>query len=306
MIKYRNAAKSDSDCRSLLQKAVRRAAPKIARLAAIKLIQDNDLSWLKSRLGIIATEECWPEVSSINQRANAPDILSHFEHLAKSSKDKAAAGLGSLSYELSLGDSSVLEGVDKKNQRDLKIIAEALKRPSDFWNWTSTLDLSTSQIRILNNCKTSYKLAGWPWDKSFALSTAYLAIESIPCAVEIDKTSLDLPYWVAIDKHTPNGKRALSLCAEKFKIDKDTLGWIQFYLESAKCANLTESFWWQYEKDWRFSKLSISSEKAERIWAQVSFFLQEYLKPAQENLQQRLEIAEYNFENQIREQRNLI
>lgn len=305
-MKYQKNSKSDSDCRSLLQKAVRRAAPNIARLAAIKLIQDDDLPWLRSRLGIIATEECWPEMSNVNLRAGAPEILAHFESLSNSTKDKSAAGLGSLSYELSLGDTSVLEGIDKNNQRDIKIVAEALKRPDDFWRWTNTLDLSEVQLSALKNCQTSYKLAGWPWDKSFSLSAAYLALSGITNSTHTNNAPLSLPYWVAIDKHTPTGKRALSICADKLKINKEQLGWIQFYLESAKCANLVDSFWWQHEKDWRFKKHLIDSQKVESIWELASSFLKEHLQPAQESLQRRLESAETSYAREMKEQQNLI
>lgn len=305
MKNYSGTPKSDSDCRSLLQKAVRRAHPEIAKLAVIKLIQDNDLSWLKSRLGIIATEECWQEISNVDLRANALEIILHFEHLANSKKDKTAAGLGSLSYELSLGDTSVLDGLDKKKQRDLKIIAEALKRPDDFWKWVNTQELSTHQALIIKNSEVSYRLAGWPWDKSFSITTAYLATNSFS-SPNIEKSTLELPYWIAIDKHTPRGKRALSMCAEKFKIDREALGWIQFYLESSKCANISDSFWWQHEINWRFKKHLINPQKAEILWRDASFFLKEHLQSAQESLQHRLELAKIRFEKEINEQQNLI
>lgn len=307
MKKYTSQHRTDAICRSLLQKAVRRADVDVTKSAVIKLIEDNDLPWLRNRLGVITFEECWPEIININFNLDAQTIISQYIRLANSTKNKNAAGLGSLAYELSLGDTSVLIVNDKVN-RDLKIISEAINRPDDFWKWIKSLALSETQKRIVSHSEVGFRFAGWPWDKSFAISTAYLsAFSASPQTVLVSaRESRTFPYWIAIDKHTPEGKQALARCAEKFKLDRTFIGWIQFYLESAKCINLEESYWWQREKNWRLAKYGVDSEQAEKLWINIADYLKEILSHAESSLIERLKKAEHAYNREINEQRKLI
>lgn len=297
----------DAICRSLLQKAVRRADVLVTRSAAVRLIDHNETLWLRSRLGVISFEECWQTSENINFTLNPESLISQYLALAQSNKNKDAAGLGSLGYELSLGNSSVLVSKDVNN-RHVKIICEAIKRPNDFWAWVKGIELDERQTKIVLSAESGFKFAGWPWDKAFAISTAYLSATSfIPAQKSVSTDHRDgFPYWVAIDKHTPEGKKALRKCEDKLKINKEILGWIQFYLESAKCYELDESYWWTREKLWRLSNYGLDIQKAELIWKDASDYIRHSLAHHQESLLNRLKASEYRYDTTINKQEKLI
>ena len=48
------------DCRSLLQKAVRRGESDLVVKVVDHLYEIGDIRWLKQRVGVIIAEECWP------------------------------------------------------------------------------------------------------------------------------------------------------------------------------------------------------------------------------------------------------
>lgn len=307
MAHIRTSSHSDPICRSLLQKAVRRADVEVTKSAAVRLIHNNETTWLRNRLGVITFEECWHNADSINFNPDHENLISQYVYLATSNKNKNAAGLGSLAYELSLGDNSILIKNDINN-RHLKIICEAIKRPNDFWSWIKNIELNDRQTKIVLNAENGFKFAGWPWDKAFAMSAAYLsATSTIPDHFLVSTKHTDaFPYWVAIDKHTPEGKRALIRCEEKFKINKDTLGWIQFYLESAKCHELENSYWWNREKLWRLTKYGMDLARAETIWRDTSVYIEELLQPQQLHLIERLADSEQRHSTTINKQEKLI
>lgn len=265
-------------CRSLLQKAVRRGAVAIAEKAAIHLIQKGETTWLKNRLGVIVFEEAWACVSKLDFTTNEGLLLNQYKDLASSSKNKNAAGLGSLAYEFSRGAEGVLVKGAPEN-RHIKIIAEAIRRPVDFWHWARQFKPGREGLDFLDKAEVGFKLAGWPWDKAFALASAYLFVSGEVPKITTSSVqgSMEFPFWVAIDKHTPAGKIALSKCSEKFNLSKTTIGWIQFYLESARCENLQASPWWEREKAWRLESEGVGGGKAEIIWRDISGFLHEIL-----------------------------
>lgn len=296
----------DQICRSLLQKAVRRGAVTVAEKAAIHLIQKGETSWLKNRLAVITFEEAWPQTSKLQITINEDLLISQYKNLANSSKNKNAAGLGSLAYELSKGSSSVLVKDDLSNKH-IKIIAEAIRRPEDFWAWVKQSS-EGSDLDFLEKAESGFKLAGWPWDKAFALASAYLFVSDKAPEITPPNSpeSADFPFWVAIDKHTPTGKRALLKCADRFNLNKTTIGWIQFYLESAKCKNLQLSPWWEREKTWRLETEGVGGGKAKTIWHEISSFLHDTLAPQEIIIKDELEHSFNSYRSILRNQDSLI
>ncbi len=265
-------------CRSLLQKAVRRGAVSVVEKVVVHLLQKGEATWLRNRLGVIACEESWMYLGELTFTTNEEVLIKQYMDLASCSKNKNAAGLGSLAYELSKGVESVIVG-DDINSKHIKIVAEAIRRPDDFWSWVKKNQMDSKGLKFLANAESGFKMAGWPWDKAFTLASAYLStIGDIPQIVMNESSnSAFFPYWVAIDKHTSLGKRSLLKCAEKFSLDKGVLGWVQFYLESAKCENLQSSWWWEKEKKWRFESEGLGEGRAEAIWSDACVFLHELL-----------------------------
>lgn len=302
-MKNSKAVTSNQICRSLLQKAVRRGAVSVAEKATIYLIQEGESTWLRNRLGVITFEEIWARTGDLQFTTDENCLIAQYKNLARSSKNKDAAGLGSLAYELSKGSFGVLTKNAQEN-RHIKIVAEAIKRPEDFWTWAKK---NTSNLDFLHKAEIGYKYAGWPWDKAFALASAYLSIcGEVPPTTEHDLVSIALPFWVAIDKHTPTGKLALAKCAEKININKNTLGWIQFYLESSKCENLQTSPWWEREKAWRLQNEGLRDGKEKAIWQNISAYLHELLEPQALKLENDLNHSFALYQSTLKNQENLI
>ncbi|MEE1894508.1 hypothetical protein V0R51_16465 [Pseudomonas otitidis] len=298
---------SDQIFRSLLQKAVRRGAVEVAEKAAIHLMQMGDTNWLKNRLGVITFEEAWRHTNEIQFTTSEAILLKQYTEIARLPKNKNAAGLGSLGYELSKGTNSVLLKNNKGN-RDIRIIAEALTRPDDFWQWIKNYNSKSAESIFLKNAETGFRLAGWPWDKAFALASAYLFVtdKSLEPESQSPATNTNFPYWIAIDKHTSIGKKAISVCAEKLKLNKNKLAWIQFYLESAKCENLQPSPWWEREKAWRLASEGTDEQKAKIIWHDASVFLRELLEQYEIAAIEKLESSVNLYKNTLKHQSKLI
>lgn len=297
----------DQVCRSLIQKAVRRGALSVVEKAVVHLIQKGEITWLKNRLGVIAFEESWAYTSRLQFTTSEDSLIKQYIDIAKSSKNKNAAGLGSLAYELSKGTETVLVRNDPTNKH-IKIVAEAIKRPSDFWTWAKKTNPDEGTLGFLEKAEIGFKLAGWPWDKAFAIASAYLFVCGELQDLETNSSfdSIDFPYWVAIDKHTSAGKIALVKCSEKFDLNKTTLGWIQFYLESAKCENLQASFWWEREKAWRLTSEGVGGGKADIIWRETSDYLHSTLTSQEAAIKNDIEHSFNQHKTTLKNQKKLI
>ncbi len=299
--------KTEQICRSLLQKSVRRGATSVTEKAAIHLIQKGDTAWLKNRLGVITFEESWTRVSELQFTTDESSLIKQYIDLSNISKNKDAAGLGSLAYELSKGVTSTISMRDPENKH-IKIVAEAIKRPDDFWRWTKKIRLDTVGKNFLEKAELGHRLAGWPWDKAFALASAYLFVShDIPeVTLQSPKEIIDFPFWVAIDKHTSTGKQALLKCSEKFNLNKTVIGWIQFYLESAKCENLETSPWWEREKSWRLESEGVGGDKSTIIWNNISDFIKEIVAAEASNIKEELEHSLITYKTIIKNQEKLL
>lgn len=246
--------------RSLLQKAVRRGYTDLVETVARQLAEHGDSKWLNIRAGIIALEECWTLTSKIE--THTIDLL---KATSRCKKNKDAAGLGSLGYAYSIGEYPHLSY--SVEDRPIRIVAAGLKRPIDFFKWIRLQDLNSNQIAVVNMSEISFKRSSWPWDKAFAIAASYLACNSLP-PTEISPAPIltKFPYWVAIDKHTPEGKKILAITAKKLNMSYLNLSWISFYLESSLSNSETDSQWWKKERSWRFKHLKIEEDEAIAIW----------------------------------------
>ena len=130
-------------CRSLLQKAVRRGCVSLIPKVVNHLVEVGDLDWLRNRVGVITFEECWPLGIRLSGKSGIQDIVQILSEVAICSKQKDAAGLGAMAYELFKGDFSVIS--DLRVDRPIKIVAEAISRPKEFWEWAK------KNLRVRNN-----------------------------------------------------------------------------------------------------------------------------------------------------------
>ncbi|CAI9002925.1 HEAT repeat domain-containing protein [Pseudomonas chlororaphis] len=259
--------------RSLLQKAIRRGYIGLTERVAYLLAEHGDSAWLRARAGVIVFEECWPFAARLRQNTATIKI---FQEIAKLKKNKDASGLGSLAYAYSTGDRSAAS----YSQDDLavRIVAAGLRRPDAFFNWVESKNLSMEQTEVINSARSTFKRATWPWDKAFTIAASYLALSPIaqPSA-SLCISEENFPIWVAIDKHTKEGRLSLKRVASQLNISSRDLSWISFYLEGAKVNDLVDSIWWSDEKKWRFSQLKITEDQAIATWKKASNIIQEDL-----------------------------
>ncbi len=274
---------TDQISRSFLQKAVRRGNVEMAQKIIVYIIDHDDFDWLRNRLAVITFEECWNYGLYVTYDKDEAIITKHYLKITETTKHKDAAGLGSLAYNLSEGDTSVL--LENHGDKAIKIVAEALKRPKDFWPWVHGQTQNEKQAKLVEMADKGFRKAGWPWDRAFALAGAYLAVTSdIPEVTSLQKPDIDLPFWVGIDKHTKEGKIAIREAAKRMGYNANKALWLGFYFESALCSGLEYSPWWEKEVQWRLQKLGLDFDKAHQIWEQLRPIVIELLESESEKL----------------------
>lgn len=286
----RASPETDQICRSLLQKCVRRGNWELAKKTIALILEKGDLKWLRSRLAVMTFEECWPYGEFVSFANDEDEIIKHYYNITTAVKFKDAAGLGSLAYVLSEGGNSVLSD-DKEENYALKTIKSGIERHRDFWPWIHNQQVSEQRNKIIENSDEGFRKSGWPWDRAFAQSSAYLAytLEEIPKYERSTSRCLDVPLWTGIDKHTKEGKVAIRSAAKKHKINANHALWFAFYFESAKCNDDVPSKWWDKEVKWRMSQFGYSCSRAEEIWGNIKFDVANNLKKEVDILGDRLE-----------------
>lgn len=257
------------DCRSLLQKAVRRGESDLVVKVVDHLYEIGDINWLKQRVGVIIAEECWPLMGEwiLPQDKDLHKTASQeiLQQASQFQKYKDAAGLGSLAYALSEGDDSVLSG--SEDDKHIKHICAAIKNKDSYWNWISSECKCDITRRFVDRTLIAYRKGGWPWDKAFIQAAAYLAVmEGIPKLQLGNTQECEFQFWVALDRHTPQGKAAISKLARDTGFPWRQLNWISFYYESGVVYNLVKSQWWEREVEWRLNKVGLSLGEAESMW----------------------------------------
>lgn len=256
--------------RSLLQKAVRRGDQNVVEKVIKYLLSEKDKTWLRKRLYIITYEECWMYGDNFIDGQSEYKITEHYKNLAVSVKNKNAAGLASLANSYNKGNRSVLSSADSIQSKAITTIANAIKSPKKYWTWIKDQPgYKKNKSRIDKAEKAISKLV-YDEEKAMTYATAYFCIkDNIPDVVEIPPNNSLFPYWVAIDKHTPDGRDIITTVAQKYKIRPDRLMWIAFFMEGSLCNKMTESPYWELAKLWKMKNMRLTIEEAEVIWENV-------------------------------------
>ena len=252
--------------RSLLQKAVRRGHTDLVYTtsALIASLGSKEKKWYRTRTAIITFEECWPLGSDLIFNRKFHSKVAALIKVTLSTKYRDASGLGYLAFALIEGDQSVLNGT--ADDKHVKIIANAIQRPDDFWQWIAAHKKSEQQTAVIENA-IRFKREGLPQDKAIIQSAAYLALtEQIPPRKQLQPADQAFPYWVALDKHTPEGKRVMRDIARDLHIPLPQLEWTCFYFEGSKANGEIPSRWWNRHSEWHFRKIGLSAEEAHLLW----------------------------------------
>lgn len=256
----------DARFRSLLQKAVRRGNVELVLTtsALLESLSAKEKNWFRNRTAVITFEECWPLGTDLVFNRKYHSKVAALIKVTRSVKAKDATGLGFLAYALFEGDLTVFTGAPE--DRHIKIIANAIRRPEDFWDWLDKNAEPDNPRALIENAKR-FKNAGRPRDKAVVQAAAYLAASTqIPQIEPVTQADQAFPYWVALDMHTPQGRRALKDVARDLHISLKQLEWSMFYFEGAKTNAAVESSWWQRSCEWYFQKTGLPMEEAHLLW----------------------------------------
>jgi hypothetical protein len=276
---------TDPRLRSLLQKAARRGFKDIVRRVFHRLEKSGDRTWLRSRTVVITFEESWPLASSLAITSESSSKLDALLSVSTFSKQKDAAGLGALAYAYQQGDRSMVDGVP--NPELLKIVAGALLRPAAFFEWILKQSQTEKSTKVAEAARQFLPAATWQWDKACLISGALLAIkDTIPIVEPALPPRDEFPYWVALDKHTPQGKQVLTKVAPEIQSSYRQLIWASFYCESALVNQLGSSPWWDAEKTWRLRRAGLTIASAQALWARAFPVIREALRSEADSLRQ--------------------
>lgn len=268
----------DPRLRSLLQKAVRRGCVNLV-FTTCAMVEEKGAkakNWLRKRAAVITFEECWPLGAALAFTKDFSSKAAALAAVARSEKTKDAAGLGSLAFALAGGDRSVLTGA--KEDRDIKIVADALKRPEDFWGWIDGQRETAEKKSLLKNA-ARWRNIGLPQEQAFSKAAAYLTLtREIPVLEKSEQPTSAFPWWVALDGHTRQGRRALSDTARDLHIPAPLLEWCFFFYEGSRTQRSASSPWWDRVCRWRFRKAGLPPEEAHLLWEPAKIQLAEALE----------------------------
>ena len=167
-------ATTDPRVRSLLQKSgPPRLHSKVVDLAFDRLDNVGDKAWLRSRAVVITFEECWPLAESLYIDRDPSTKRVALLNVAKSAKQKDAAGIGALAYAYKEGDQLMTDCVPE--EQTLRLVVEALNRPAPFFEWASKQCQSERSRKVVASAQRYLAAATWEWDKACILAGALLA-----------------------------------------------------------------------------------------------------------------------------------
>jgi hypothetical protein len=291
-------SKTERRHRSLLQKAVRRGNVDLVLTvsALLESLGSKDRNWYRIQTAIITFEECWPLGTELLFNKKFHSKVAALIRIAHCFKARDATGLGYLAYAYAQGDATVLD--DTADDKVIRIVANAIQRPDDFWQWIAWQKTSTRQKILLDNA-TRFRKTGLPHDKAVIQAGAYLAVTGdLPQIKPGQPSDTKFPYWVAFDHHTIEGQRALRDIARDLHISLPQLEWTFFYFEGALTNGEITSKWWDRYCRWHFEKIGLPAGEAHLLWEPAKVQVVETL--AQESRQMQNELYRWKLSNRER------
>jgi len=256
----------DARYRSLLQKAVRRGNADLVYTtsAMIESLGSKEKDWFTPHAAIITFEECWPLGAELAFNKRFHSKVATLIKVAGSTKARDASGLGKLAYALWKGDQSVLS--DPAGDQHIRILTNAIERPKDFWQWVDSQVSGNQQQNLIRNA-IKYRNKGSPENRAVLQAAAYLCVTAnIPEIKPIDPDAQKFPFWIAFDRHTPEGRLVLQDIARDLHMPVEQLEWTWFYFEGSQTNGDISSTWWERWCQWQFQKIGLPKEEAHLLW----------------------------------------
>jgi hypothetical protein len=255
----------DERYRSLLQKAVRRGHVDLVITAAAFLEAAVDPAWLERRVELIVIGECWPLSGELGPARVPHARAAALVRAAQVRKDRAASGLGLLAYALAAEDRGV--PAELGEERDLRLLAEAVRRPAKFWEWVDGLPAGEDSRRVIALARRCAAAGDRPHDQAMAMAAAYLALHAVPADIPAAPPVPGLfPFWAVFDRHTAAGRRALRDVSRDLHIPTRQLEWCLYYYEGARANADAPSPWWGRYCAASFARCGLGPEEAPLLW----------------------------------------
>ena len=270
--------------RSLLQKAVRRGNVELVFTTSslLESLGPKDKNWYRSQTAIITFEECWPLGTKLIFNKKFHSKVAALIQVTRAAKARDATGLGYLAFALSQGDDTVF--TETEDEKAIRIVASAIQRPDDFWQWISWQKTSDTEKTLFDNA-AQFKNTGLPHDKAVIQAAAYLTTTGpFPAITEGQAADLKFPYWIVFDNHTVEGRRVLRDIARDLHIPLAQLEWTYFYFEGALTNGEIDSKWWDRYCQWQFMKIDLAASEAHLLWDPAKVQMIEALGPESRQL----------------------
>jgi hypothetical protein len=148
----------------------------------------------------------------------------------------------------------------------VRILAQAIRRPEDFWRWVSSPQPDGERGVLLENA-LRFRHIGGTSDRAVTQAAAYLArTRPLPLPSDPKEAGEPFPYWIAFDETTREGRLAIRSIARDLHIPQRQLEWAFFHFASGVSHERIPSPWWERYVDWRFAQTGWVREEAHLLW----------------------------------------
>ena len=254
---------------SLIQKAVRRGNVELVEKVFKYLIDiKGQRHWLKNRLAVIGYEECWPYANTINFNCNDYELLQQYKAFACKVKNKDCDGFAYLANKLNEWENTALRG-DNIQREGIQRVADAMKDDTKFWKWIEQQSLYSKHQQRIEAARQAMKRS-WD-DRAIMFAAAYLSVTyDIPPVEEIGpNNNPNFPFWVAIDKHTNEGKEIIRTACEKIGLMPKRGQFITFYFAGALCNKVQDMPFFDLMKEYKIERMGYTQEEVLEFWLKL-------------------------------------
>ena len=273
-----------SHYRSAIQKAIRRGDLSLLKKCFSKLWEE-DSSWLKWRLPVLACEEIWPFTGiavemAMDKEIGREQIWKLLANLTLKPKNKEAEGIAELLFLYKTRGFDAEKFIE--DEAKLRMFKEILKlkeneklwkeNKEEYWKLYSE-PLNEASKNFFNQIKRRINYAG-PSDMFVVaayFSTIYeleeVVLDEVTGEEEVEP-AVQIP-WYCYDMHTSVGKQVYYQLKKAYGEEMgeylgNELWWFE---ESAVCDRLVEdSYWWWKNREIWYRKRGKTVEQAEKDW----------------------------------------
>jgi hypothetical protein len=224
-------------------------------------------------------------------KPDVQSIIQTLQRLALTTKQKDATGLGVMAYELSQGDTTVLQG--NGTDHPIQVIADAIKAPAHFWDSITRQTANKMSLTYVEQARNAHQVGGKPKDLAFMQAAALLSttgeIPAVSLKQELECPESDFPIWIVIDNHTDAGKEHIKALSGQTHLSTELISHLLFYFEGSIENEMAYSYWWDRQVNWRLNKLGVNISEAVATWESIKPCYLELVADTESQLRQHID-----------------